>query len=120
MEQERASAEVVAGALDLDGLQSVACPMCVFGVACALDSDDEQEVRRTLRFFVPLLWDEGLDAPVRAALEAARKAGVADAGAAIADLEARGPRSFVFMAVVRALAVRQSEAMRRSYITSQN
>ncbi len=120
MEQERASAEAVAGALDLDGLQATACPMCIFGVACALDSDDEREPRRTLRFFVPLLWDEGLDAPVREALEGAREAGVAGAGAAIADLEARGPRSFVFGAVVRRLAERQSAAMRRSYITSQN
>ncbi len=94
--------------------------MCIFGVACALDSDDEREPRRTLRFFVPLLWDEGLDAPVRAALEAAREAGVEGAAAAIADLEARGPRSFVFGAVVRLLAQRQSEAMKRSYITSQN
>jgi hypothetical protein len=120
MEAERASAEAVAGALDLAALQAEACPMCIFGVACALDSDDEQGSRRALRFFMPLLWDEGLDAPVRAALQAARGAGVAGAGAALADLDARGPRSYVFGAVVRRLARLQSDAMKRSYITSQN
>ena len=120
MEHERESAAAVAGALDVSGLEAVACPMCIFGVACGLDSDDERESRRALQFFMPLLWDEGLGGPVRAALEAAREAEVADAGAAIADLDARGPRSFVFGAVVRRLAERQSAAMKRSYITSRN
>ncbi len=44
---------------------------------------------------------------MRAALEGARRAGVDDAEAALADVQARGSRSLVFEAVVRLLARRQ-------------
>jgi hypothetical protein len=117
---ERAAAEVVAEALDLRGAFAVACPMCLFGVACDLDSPDPRALGRATRYFAPLLWDEGLDAAAKAALEGARKAGVPGVEEAIADVAARGPRSFVFLAVVRRLARMQREEATRAYTTSQN
>ena len=117
---DRAAADVLAAALELCLDAVVVCPGCLFGVAMELDKSDERAIRAAVRFFAPLLWDEGLEEPVRAALEQACRAGVDGAEAAFADVEARGPRSGVFDAVVRLLASRQLEEAKRRYITSQN
>ncbi len=85
-----------------------------------LDEGDERAIRAAVRFFADLLWDEGLEEPVRAALERARRAGVDGAEAAVADVQARGSRSAVFEAVVRLLARGKLEEARRRYITSLN
>lgn len=87
---------------DLDAIG--VCFACLSIVSMALDSGDEQAVRRELRRMAPDLWEEGLALPARAALERAHRAGDDEAGAAIADIERRGPRSPVVKAIVRRLA----------------
>lgn len=89
-------------------------------MASALAAGDEREVRRAIRFFAPLLWDEGLDAPVRVALDQAAVKGIPGAEAAITDVEARGPRSRVVEAIVRRLAAQMLEELERGYASSLN
>ena len=74
------------------------------------------EVRRTLAYLTPHVWEEGLALPTVAALERARGTGVQHAEAALADINAFGSRSRVVREVVLRLAV----DLCRRYITSQN
>lgn len=105
---DRHVAEDVALALDLDPLRGVACPACLFGVACALEDGDESEIRKSVRLFAPLLWTEGLGEALEDALRRARAARVPGADAASADVAARGGRAAVTDAVVRRLAAGSS------------
>lgn len=73
-------------------------------MAFPLDAGDEREAARALREFAPLLWEEGLALPLQAALERARRRGIAGAETAITDVERRGARAAVVAAVVRRLA----------------
>jgi hypothetical protein len=98
-------AEELAAALDLDVDDVAICHACLSFVAFALDSGDEREVGRWIRRIAPELWAEGLERPVRLALERAGKRGVASTADAIASVARLGPRSPVVHAIVRRLAV---------------
>ncbi|MDQ3670535.1 MAG: hypothetical protein M3377_09700 [Actinomycetota bacterium] len=114
------SADALAAAIDLEPAGPASCPLCIFAVVAALKTGDENEIQKALRFFVPLLWDEGLSETLKSALERARKAGIVGTAAAIADLDARGYRSLVAEAVVRRLAGEQLEEMERNRTASLN
>ena len=108
-----ARAEAVAAALRLRLRDLRLCVMCLFGVATELRRGDERKVRSALRFFAPLLWEEGLEAPFLAALRRAALAGVPDAAEALAEVARHGPASRVVKAAVRELAAQQLEEMER-------
>ena len=46
--------------------------MCLYGVATELRRGDERKLRGALRFFTPLLWEEGLERPLVDALRRVR------------------------------------------------
>lgn len=94
----------LASALDLDVHEVGVCHACLCIVSFAIDKGDERDIRRTVAQIAPDLWHDGLALPLRAALERARRRGVATAAAAIEEVERRGPRSAVVRAVVRRLA----------------
>jgi hypothetical protein len=83
------------------------CALCLFAVGTELARGDERKLRAALRFFTPLLWEEGLEAPLREALARAARTGVADADTALADVERHGSASPVVEAVVCDLAAQQ-------------
>jgi hypothetical protein len=117
-------ARAVAQVLELDVYEIGICLPCLSFVSFPLDHGDAREVRRAVRFITGDLWAEGLEAPARAALGDARQAGVPNADAALADVEARGHRSRVVREIVLRLAAdlsrRTREARAGSYTTSQN
>jgi hypothetical protein len=94
----------LAAALDLDVDDIPICLACLSFVSSALHDDDEPKIRGALVAFTPLLWDEGLAEPAYAAVERAAQRGIPDAAAALADLDARGPRTPIARAIVRRLA----------------
>lgn len=94
------------------------CHACLSIVA--MDLDDERETGRSISAVAPMLWAEGLHAPVRAALERAAASDVADAADGVTDLDRHGCRSRLFRAVVRRLAVELEEDVRRAYRASLN
>ena len=94
----------LAAKLDLDVDEVGICHACLSFVSFPQRDSNERETRRATNEFAPILWDEGLEAPVRAALERARAAGLADADAAAHDIEARGGNSVTVKAIVRRLA----------------
>ena len=98
------AAAALAAQLELDVDEVGICHACLSVVSFPQRGGDERETRRATNKFAPILWDEGLDAPVRAALDRAREAGVAGAEAAARDVEARGGRSVTVKAIVRRLA----------------
>ena len=110
---DAARATAVAASLGLTLRETQPCVMCLFGVGAELDRGDERRVRSALRFFAPLLWEEGLDAPVREALRRAVRDRVPNADRALADVERYGPASRVVKAVVRDLARQQWAEMQR-------
>ena len=61
----------------------------------------------------PDLWADGLELTVMLALETARRDGVPGAVEAIEDVERRGPRSAVVLAIVWRLAEQMVEDIRR-------
>ena len=89
--------------LEVD-LDSGVCHACLSFVSFALDNGDPAEVVHWLRRMTPDLWADGLSGQVLAAVHRACERGVADAPAALADLERRGGRSPVARAIVRRLA----------------
>jgi hypothetical protein len=107
----------LAGALDLDVHGVGICHACLSFVSFPLDLGDEAEVRRAIRHFAPILWEEGLALPVQAALQRALRAGAPGAAEAIADVEARRFRADIVKAVIRRLAAdlsrRSSEDLER-------
>jgi hypothetical protein len=111
------TAEQLAAALDLDVYEVGICHACLCFVSFPLDAGDEREVARAVREFAPILWEDGLALPLQAALERARRHGVAGAAAAIADVERSGPRAPIVSAVIRTLAAdltrRTREALER-------
>jgi hypothetical protein len=99
-----ADADRLAARLDLDVDEIGICHACLSFVSFAIDDGDEREVRRWTSRMAPDLWEEGLEQPVRQALEAARGRGVPGAAAALMDVRRAGPRSGVVKAIVRRLA----------------
>jgi hypothetical protein len=98
-----AHARELVARLELDPHAIGICHACLCIVSFAIDKGDEREVRREVGAMAPWLWDEGLALPTRVALERARRAGIARADEAIADVDRRGARSPVVRAVVRRL-----------------
>ena len=98
----QAAAEL-ATQLDLDVDEVGICHACLSFVTFPQRAGDERETRRATNEFAPILWDEGLEGPVREALARASAAGVAGADAAARDVEARGGGSGIVKAIVRRL-----------------
>lgn len=96
------------------------CPACLSFVAFALDSEDERRVAGQVTSISPVLWGEGLDVTVRAALEVAARAGDDRAREGLRELDERRFRSAIFRAVVRRLALELHAVERRSYLASLN
>lgn len=96
--------------MDLDAIGI--CFACLSFVSTALDSGDERAVRQQVNRIALDLWEEGLALPVLAALERARRAGDADARAAITEIERVGARSLVVRAIVRRLGQELSDRVR--------
>jgi hypothetical protein len=90
------------------------CCACLTFPAFELESGDEQRVMRHVRQIAPTLWNEGLDATVRSALERAVARNVAGAADALADLKTRGCRSEIFLGVIRHLTDELEKDMRRA------
>ncbi|MGH2920737.1 MAG: hypothetical protein ACRDKU_01545 [Gaiellaceae bacterium] len=111
------SVQQLAADLDLDVYEVGICHACLSFVAFPLDAGDERETAHALREFAPILWEEGLAHPLQAALERARRRGIAGAETAIADVERCGAQAAIVAAVVRRLAAdltrrTREEAMR--------
>jgi hypothetical protein len=97
------------------GLDSGICLACLSFVSMALDGGDPSDIAHELRRMTPDIWHDGLSEIAIAAVRCARDLGVADADAALADLEERGGRSVVARAIVQTLA---EELSRRVHTTA--
>jgi hypothetical protein len=117
---DRAAAQALVAAIDPRLDETPHCSMCLYEVSRALREGDRRKLRAALRYFVPLLWDETLEAPVRQVLRRAGAAGIPGAAAALADVEERADRSPLVEEVVLHLARQQVEEIEGSYITSMN
>lgn len=100
-------------ALDLRLERVAICNLCLLQVSWALRGGDAKELRRALRYFVPLLWDEGLEEVLRHAVERAYAAGVSGADVATRDLARRGEHAWITESVVLDLAEQQVAEMER-------
>jgi hypothetical protein len=87
------------------------CLPCLTRVAFPRDAGDERQAQRALRSVAPIVWDEGLDVSVLAALADAAAAGDVDALAALDDVRTRGPRSNVVHTIIWHLAGQMIEDM---------
>jgi hypothetical protein len=94
--------------------------MCLWLVATELEREDGRAAAGRITMIAPTLWAEGLDRPVRDALEQKVRSGVADATDALLDFDERGFRSGIFRAVVRRLAAELKENAQRAYLASLN
>jgi hypothetical protein len=90
--------------LDLDVDRMPICLMCLLDVALALHAGDEPQTRGATVRVSPDLWDEGLEAPLRLALERACEEAIPDARQALEDVDRLGPRTTIARAAVRLLA----------------
>ena len=106
--------------LDVSLCSHGVCVPCLGEVAWSRSHGDARERRRAYVFFAANLWDEGLGESVRRALVVAGHDGVADAGVALDDLQARGLRSEIFQAVVGRLADLLAEETRRAFSAALN
>jgi hypothetical protein len=96
--------------LTLEGI----CLACLSFVSFPLDQDAPWPVvEGAVRRLTPDLWVDGLEQQAFDAVRRAVGRGVPDAEAALADLEAFGPRSGVARAIVRGLARQLVEWERR-------
>jgi hypothetical protein len=96
--------------LDLDG--SGVCLACLSFVSIPLDAGDVQTARREAVRIAPDLWADGLEAPMKAALEQARREGVPYAEEASRQVEVSGPRALVVQAVIYRFAAELVERTR--------
>jgi hypothetical protein len=95
-----AHAKELAERLDLGVHDIPICLACLSFVSFPIGRGDEREARSWARRMAPDLWAEGLEQPVRLALRRARDAGMPNAEAAIANVEARGPRGVAVREIV--------------------
>jgi len=96
------------------------CPACISFVAMEIDHGNERRVAGQITSFAPLLWGEGLGDLVRGELERLVRGGDEDARVGLAELVMRRERSPIFRAVVRRLAAKLAEGVRRSRTASLN
>ena len=113
-------ANALASQLNLEMHTVGICLACLTFVAFPLDSGDERELKRALRYFTPVLWEEGLAAPARDALANAAVAGTTHAKAALDDVDRRGSRAPIVRAIVLRLASQMVEEMHRDAATLSN
>jgi hypothetical protein len=90
--------------LDLDVDRMPICLMCLLDVALALHIGDEPQTLGATVRVTPDLWAEGLEMPLRLALERACSDRVPDARQALEDVDRSGPRTTIARAAVRRLA----------------
>ena len=88
------------------------CLACLTFVSFPLDLGHVRKARREAVSFAPDLWEEGLEEPLRTALDHAQAAGVERAEEAIRELDDLGPRSAVVTEAILRLAAAQVEEMR--------
>ena len=112
--------EALAKSLDVGLRSSGVCPMCLLLVATELGREDGRAAAGRITMIAPTLWAEGLDRPVRDALEQKVRLGAADATDALLDFDERGFRSGIFCAIVRRLAAELKESAHRAYLASLN
>lgn len=94
----------LAASLELDVASSGVCLACLACVSMPLAEGDDTVARWAARHIAPDIWHEGLADPLVAALVQAHADGVPGAGAALDDMDARGPLADVVQAVVLRLA----------------
>jgi hypothetical protein len=107
-------ARELAAQLELDLGHIPICYPCLSFVSMAIDNGDPAKIRGALLQFTPDLWEEGLAAPARAAVERAAQRGVKNADRALADIDRAGARTSIARAIVQVLAVQLSTRMRAS------
>jgi hypothetical protein len=96
--------------LDIDLGRTPICRACLSLVSMTLDKDDGGRAARGWAHRLSRdLWQEGLEAPLRDALERARRAGDSDAAAALEDVEARGWRARIVPEVIMRLGIELKE-----------
>ena len=88
--------------LDLDG--SGVCLACLSFVSMPLDAGDLRKASREAVRIAPDLWADGLEAPMKAALERAWGDGVPYAEEAYRQVEVSGPRARIVQAVIHRFA----------------
>lgn len=98
--------------LDLDLGRIPVCYACLSFVSMTIDGGDEPKIRGATVQWTPILWEEGLAAPARAAVERAARRGVKNADRAFADIDRAGARTPIARAIVRVLAVQLSTRTR--------
>jgi len=111
-----AAAAELAARLDLNVHDIPICLACLSFVALPIGQGDEREARSWARRMAPDLWAEGLEQPVRLALRPAQQAGVAGAEAAIANVEAHGPRGVAVREIVLRLGRDLDEHARGDFL----
>ena len=109
-------ADCLALRLDVTLRSRGVCYPCLGEVAHILETDPKR--RRGVAWFVTTLWAEGLGESVAVAVARARE--LPDAAEAERDLQARGPRSAIFRAVVERLARELDAETRRALAASMN
>jgi hypothetical protein len=109
---DRKRADAVAATLDIDVHETGICLPCLSFVSFPLDRGEQSKVRGAEREFTPILWDEGLAEPARAALERACERGVRNADRALADVDRAGAKTPIARAIVCVLALQLVAEMR--------
>jgi hypothetical protein len=97
--------------LELSLDDTMVCPLCLGSIAVEIDHGDAQSLREALCMFVPLLWDEGLDAALGEALERASRGGVPGAAEALIAVERQGVQAPIVRPIVLRLAGELSRRM---------
>jgi len=111
-----AAAAELAARLDLNVHDIPICLACLSFVALPIGSGDEREARSWARRMAGDLWAEGLEQPARLALRRAQEAGVPDAEAALANVEAHGPRGVVVREIVLRLGRQLDDHARGDFL----
>jgi hypothetical protein len=113
-------ADELAGRLGLQLAELDVCYACLSEVAFPLDRGwDDEAVRESARV-APDLWDEGLAAPLRAALVGARSRGEPLAAEAEDELVRRGAGAAIVAAVIRELAAQLASRLRAPRLQGRN
>jgi hypothetical protein len=102
--------------LDVDIHDIAICLACLSFVAVPIGRGDKLEAASWARRMAPDLWAEGLEQPVRLALRRAQEAAVPGAAEALADVQARGPRSVTVREIVLRLAADLDEHARGDFL----
>jgi hypothetical protein len=100
-----AEAEALAAQLDLDVDDIGICLACLSFVSFEIYGGNPHKIRGAVQSMTPYLWEEGLEVPVRMALERARRRGVANADEALDEVGTLGSRTRIARAIVQRLGV---------------